>query len=438
MTEGFLDRREAGHVLAGHLTRYADRDDVAVLALPRGGVPVAFEVAQALHLPLDVLIVRKLGVPGHEELAMGAIASGGVRIVNEGVMRDMGISAPLLESVAVGEQNELARREKVYRGERQAVGVEGRTILLVDDGLATGSTMRAAVAALRQRNPERVVVAVPVAARSTCEELKEEVDEVVCAVTPAPFYGVGQWYENFSQTSDEEVKELLDRAFDAYHGARAPSAARKRTIAVDLSAATLVADLEVPIRAWGLVLFAHGSGSSRLSPRNQHVATLLREEGLATLLIDLLTIEEAVLDNRTMQFRFDVELLAQRLIGVTDWRTQDMEVAQLPLGYFGASPGSAAALIAAASRPSDVEAVVSRGGRPDLAASSLARVHAPTLLIVGGEDGAVIELNQSAFDRISVAKELSIVPGATHLFEEPGAMERVARLAVAWYRRHLT
>ena len=215
MTEGFLDRREAGHVLAGHLTQYADRDDVAVLALPRGGVPVAFEVAQALHLPLDVLIVRKLGVPGHEELAMGAIASGGVRIVNEGVMRDMGISAPLLESVAVGEQNELARREKVYRGERQAVDVEGRTILLVDDGLATGSTMRAAVAALRQRNPERVVVAVPVAARSTCEELKEEVDEVVCAVTPAPFYGVGQWYENFSQTSDEEVKELLDRAFDA-------------------------------------------------------------------------------------------------------------------------------------------------------------------------------------------------------------------------------
>ena len=139
-----------------------------------------------------------------------------------------------------------------------------------------------------------------------------------------------------------------------------------------------------------------------------------------------------------MQFRFDVELLAQRLIGVTDWRTQDMEVAQLPLGYFGASTGSAAALIAAASRPYDVEAVVSRGGRPDLAASSLARVHAPTLLIVGGEDGAVIELNQSAFDRISVAKELSIVPGATHLFEEPGAMERVARLAVAWYRRHLT
>ena len=438
MTQGFLDRREAGHVLAGHLTQYADRDDVAVLALPRGGVPVAFEVAQALHLPLDVLIVRKLGVPGHEELAMGAIASGGVRIVNEGVMRDMGISAPLLESVAVGEQNELARREKVYRGERQAVGVEGRTILLVDDGLATGSTMRAAVAALRQRNPERVVVAVPVAARSTCEELKEEVDEVVCAVTPAPFYGVGQWYENFSQTSDEEVKELLDRAFDAYHGARAPSAARKRTITVGLSAATLVADLEVPVRAWGLVLFAHGSGSSRLSSRNQHVATLLREEGLATLLIDLLTVEEAVLDNRTMQFRFDVELLAQRLIGVTDWRTQDMEVAQLPLGYFGASTGSAAALIAAASRPYDVEAVVSRGGRPDLAASSLARVHAPTLLIVGGEDGAVIELNQSAFDRISVAKELSIVPGATHLFEEPGAMERVARLAVAWYRRHLT
>jgi putative phosphoribosyl transferase len=437
MIEGFLDRREAGHVLAGHLSQYAERDDVAVLALPRGGVPVAFEVARALHLPLDVLIVRKLGVPGHEELAMGAIASGGIRIVNEDVMRDMGISAPLLESVAVGEQSELTRREKVYRGDRPAVTVEGRTVLLIDDGLATGSTMRAAVAALRQRHPERIVVAVPVAARSTCEELKEEVDDVVCAITPTPFYGVGQWYENFSQTSDEEVKELLDRAFDPSHESKASTAARKRTITIGLPDANLVADLMVPPRAWGFVLFAHGSGSSRLSPRNQHVAALLREEGLATLLIDLLTVEEAVLDTRTMQFRFDVELLAQRLIGVTDWRTQDMEVAQLPLGYFGASTGSAAALIAASARPYDVEAVVSRGGRPDLATSSLARVRAPTLLIVGGEDVPVIELNQTAFDRLSGAKELSIVPGATHLFEEPGAMERVARLTVAWYRRHL-
>jgi len=212
MDHVFRDRHEAGRLLAGRLAIYADRPDVVILALPRGGVPVAFEIATALHVPLDVMVVRKLGVPGYEELAMGAIASGGVQVVNEEVMRNLGLSSAVLKSVAAMEHQELARRERLYRGERGSANVEGTTVILVDDGLATGSTMRAAVSALRQRRPARIVIAVPTAAPETCEELKAEVDEMICATTPTPFYGVGQWYDDFSQTTDEEVRDLLQQA----------------------------------------------------------------------------------------------------------------------------------------------------------------------------------------------------------------------------------
>ena len=208
----FRDRHEAGRLLAERLAAYADRPDVSVLALPRGGVPVAFEIAVALHVPLDVMVVRKLGVPGHEELAMGAIASGGVQVVNEDVVRQLGLSSAVLETVAATEYDELTRRERAYRGGRELTSVEGRTVILVDDGLATGSTMRAAIAALRKSSPARMVVAVPTAAPETCEELKAEVEEIVCGMTPTPFYGVGQWYEDFSQTTDEEVRDLLRQA----------------------------------------------------------------------------------------------------------------------------------------------------------------------------------------------------------------------------------
>lgn len=208
----FENRREAGRALAAMLHEYANRRDVLVLALPRGGVPVAFELATALRAPLDVFVVRKLGVPGHEELAMGAIATGGVRVLNEDVVQSLGIPQAVIDAVAAAEQKELQRREQLYRGGRPAPEVRGRTIILVDDGLATGSTMRAAVAALRQQGPARIVVAVPVGAPSTCDEFRADVDQIVCGFTPEPFYGVGQWYEDFSQTSDEEVRELLDLA----------------------------------------------------------------------------------------------------------------------------------------------------------------------------------------------------------------------------------
>lgn len=208
----FRDRAEAGRVLAGKLTSYANRPEVLVLALPRGGVPVAYEVARALRAPLDVFLVRKLGLPGQEELAMGAIASGGTRVLNEEVVGTLNIPDEVIDAVAAEEQQELSRREQDYRDERPAPDVRGRTIILIDDGLATGTTMRAAVAALRQQGPARIVVAVPVGAPDTCAEFQKKADEAICARTPEPFHAVGIWYDDFAQTSDEEVRSLLARA----------------------------------------------------------------------------------------------------------------------------------------------------------------------------------------------------------------------------------
>jgi len=205
----FRDRVHAGQVLAEQLRRYANRPDVLVLALPRGGVPVAHEVAVALHVPIDVFLVRKLGVPGHEELAMGAVASGGLRVVNEDVVQSLGLSEAVIDRVAAKEMIELNRREREYRGDRPEPDPGGRIVILVDDGLATGSTMRAAAQALAVRQPAKIVVAVPLAAPETCQALAREVDEVICAVTPQPFYAVGLWYEDFDQTSDEAVRTLL-------------------------------------------------------------------------------------------------------------------------------------------------------------------------------------------------------------------------------------
>lgn len=212
MTVRFRDRLDAGRQLARNLGEYSDRTDVLVLGLPRGGVPVAFEVARALSAPLDVFVVRKLGLPHHEELAMGAIAMGGARVLDRGLIAQLGVSDAEIERVTGREEIELERRQKQYRGARPLPDIAGRTVILVDDGLATGSSMRVAVAALREEHPGKIVVAVPIAPEETCEMLRATADEVVCALTPEPFYAVGLWYHDFSQTSDEEVHDLLERA----------------------------------------------------------------------------------------------------------------------------------------------------------------------------------------------------------------------------------
>ena len=212
MPSRFPDRQAAGQYLAQELREYAGRPDTIVLALPRGGVPVGYEVARALRVPLDVFVVRKLGLPWHEELAMGAIASGGVRLMNDEVVAMSGVGREDIERVTAVERAELERRERRYRGDRPFPDLRGKTVILVDDGLATGSTMKAAVSALRQEEPAKIVVAVPVAAAETCEAFRNVADDIVCATTPEPFYAVGMWYDDFSQTSDDEVHELLDRA----------------------------------------------------------------------------------------------------------------------------------------------------------------------------------------------------------------------------------
>lgn len=212
IVEQFRDRTEAGQVLATKLAAYANRPDVVVLALPRGGVPVAFEIARALHAPLDVIIVRKLGVPGQKELALGAIASGGVRVLNDDVVQMLAISDKVINEIAVQEQHEVERRERLYRADRPAIDVHGRTVILVDDGIATGATMRAAVTAVRQFQPAHIIIAVPAAASSTCDEFAAEVDELVCVIRPEAFFAVGFWYKHFSQTTDEEVRDLLQQA----------------------------------------------------------------------------------------------------------------------------------------------------------------------------------------------------------------------------------
>jgi putative phosphoribosyl transferase len=254
------------------------------------------------------------------------------------------------------------------------------------------------------------------------------VDELVCLEAPPDLGAIGFWYRDFSQTSDEEVIELLEKARREHE---------ERPVKVPTAPVELEGNLGVPEGARGVVLFAHGSGSGRHSPRNRYVARVLREAGLGTLLIDLLTPDEEEVDLRTRHLRFDIGLLAQRLAGATDWLTENPDTRGLRIGYFGASTGAGAALVAAAERREAVGAVVSRGGRPDLAGDALPLVEAPTLLIVGGNDVPVIGMNEEALARLRAEKRLEILPGAGHLFEEPGALEEVARLAAEWFARHL-
>jgi putative phosphoribosyl transferase len=308
----------------------------------------------------------------------------------------------------------------------------------VDDGIATGATMIAAVRAVRQLGPARVIVAAPVIAASTKALLEAEADDVECVEAPEHFLAVGAWYQHFDQTSDAEVETLL-RQPTGLEKADAPVAKTvAQTLEIPAPGGVLTGDLTVPHGAVALVVFAHGSGSSRLSPRNRDVAAELQKRGFATLLFDLLTPEEESVDQYTAEFRFDLPRLARRLVAVTDWIAIQDKARGLPIGYFGASTGAAAALIAASARPNTVHAVVSRGGRPDLADAALEHVLAPTLLVVGGNDREVQTLNRNARHQMRNAHvELVIVPGASHLFEEPGTLGQVIRTAADWFETYL-
>ncbi|SFH15520.1 putative phosphoribosyl transferase [Actinopolymorpha cephalotaxi] len=448
----FRNRQEAGRRLAERLMPHKG-PDVVVLGLPRGGVPVAFEVARALDAPLDVLVVRKLGVPFQPELAMGAIGEGGVRFVDESLVRTAGVRPEEVEAVEKRERAELTRRARAFRGDRPPTPLAGRTVIVVDDGIATGSTAWVACQVARQHGAARTILAVPVASPRAVEHLAKVADEVICLDTPESFFAIGEFYADFRQTPDSEVIALLHEAQDASDAAHAAHAAKSgarsgaksgtrrdedppvvdEEVTIPAGTQRLAGHLTLPENATGLVVFAHGSGSSRHSPRNRYVASALNDAGLGTLLFDLLSSAEE--SDRVNVF--DIPLLATRLVEVTGWLREQPATRDLPIGYFGASTGAAAALSAAAEPETDIAAVVSRGGRPDLAASDLELVQAPTLLIVGGHDPIVVDLNLDAARWLRCEKSVHVVPGATHLFEEPGTLEAVAAEATRWFTSHL-
>ncbi|MBM3669548.1 MAG: phosphoribosyltransferase [Actinobacteria bacterium] len=400
----YQDRASAGRTLARSLT---DLYDAVVLGLARGGVPVAAEVAGGLHAPLDVLVVRKLGAPWNPEFGFGAVGENGIVAVDDVVRHRVGVDDDTLAQLITEGQTEIDRRVARYRPGRSLVDVAHRTVILVDDGLATGSTAIAAVQVLRALGARRIVVAVPVGSRDAVERLRTVADDVVCLETPAWSEAVGSHSVDFGQITDDEVVSLLHGSF------------------------ALPGDLTLPPGTPMVVAFAHGSGSSRFSPRNREVSGYLNARGLDTFLFDLLTEDEAA--DRTNVF--DIDLLATRVVSAIDWLQR--EHPHLAIGLFGASTGAAAALVAASRRPEEVVAVVSRGGRPDLAGDAPARVTAPTLLIVGGRDYDVIGLNSDAARQMLCEHRIEIVPGATHLFEEPGTLNQVSALAADWFRTHV-
>jgi putative phosphoribosyl transferase len=465
VTVVFADRDDAGRQLAGRLGHLRGQP-VVVLGLPRGGLPVAALVARALSAPLDVIIVRKLGVPYQPELAMGAVGEEGVLVTSPEVIRATGITPSDLAAVRARQEAEVADRAARYRAGRPRLDLTGKVAVVVDDGIATGATASAACEIARAHGAARVVLAAPVAPEGWEDRIGARADEYVCVATPPHFFAIGQFYADFTQTTDTEVTSLLHsaaarpasgQATPAVAGettppgsgeAGLPRQARGRDrsgpvpadfpgdgTAVEPIAGTarLAGYLAVPPGAQRIVIFAHGSGSGRQSPRNRRVARILTEAGLGTLLFDLLTPAEELRRANV----FDIALLAGRLGEVTGWLRGQPRAGHAAIGYFGASTGAAAALWAAAERGADIAAVVSRGGRPDLAGRRLAAVTAPTLLIVGGLDTAVLDLNRRAAADLTCDHDLAIVPGATHLFEEPGTLDAAAALARDWFVRHL-
>jgi putative phosphoribosyl transferase len=432
----FADRVDAGRRLARELEAVRGQD-VVVLGLPRGGVPVAFEVAAALGVPLDVIVVRKLGLPLRPELAMGAIGEGGARVLDPGVLAAARITAAELATVERRERAALETRVTRLRRGRPRVDLTGRVAVIVDDGIATGSTARVACQVARKLGAARVIMAAPVAPAETVQKLSEA-DAVVCVSIPDDFLAVGAHYRDFSPTSDEKVITLLDAAAQRVRqgsaGRGASDGGFDGDVTIPLGAtATLEGHLHLPDHVTGVVVFSHGSGSGRHSPRNRYVADVLGRAGLGTLLLDLLTTEEEH-DRANV---FDIGLLAARLTAATSWLRGRSDTRAARIGYFGASTGAGAALWAAAEPDSQVAAVVSRGGRPDLAGSHLSAVRAPTLLIVGGNDGAVLELNRRAQAELRCTSRLEVVPGASHLFEEPGTLAKAAILARDWFCGYL-
>lgn len=418
----FENRIDAGKRLAEKISEFK-KESPLVLAIPRGGVPVAKEVAARLKAPMELFLVKKIGAPDHEEFAVGAVSEDGEPWLNVNLIARLGLDIEEIKDAGQVKFLELSRQMSRLRGAGSHTPVAGRNIILVDDGVATGATVIAAIHLLRHRQAKTITVAVPLAPPSTLKLLNEIADEVICLQSPDPFQAVGHFYRDFGQVSDQEVLEMLAEKNQVSEG--------PNEIKFHDGSAILEADLNLADDMKGLVIFAHGSGSSRHSPRNVFVAKELNKLGFGTLLVDLLT-EDETKDRKNV---FDIELLTRRLLKASEAAIHKLADSKVPLAYFGASTGAAAAIGAAAKTHRTVFAVVSRGGRPDLAGAYLGKLKVPTLLIVGGADHHVLQLNQEAAKKMMNA-HVVVVPNASHLFEESGALAEVVEFASDWFLQH--
>ena len=420
------NRKQAGELLAAKLLKYKNKNTV-VLALPRGGVPIAVEIAKKLRAPVAVLIVRKIGAPFNSELAVGAVCENDEPTLNTITLAQIGLEPDDISKIITAEKKEVQRQIKLFRNGKALTDLTNKLVILADDGLATGATIKAAIKYLHNKGVEQIVVAVPVAPASSARIIRPKTKELVTLIELEDLYSVAQWYLDFKQVSDQEVMTLLKQTdFNI------------ESVEIKISDGFLNKKLKGELTVFpnmkAVIIFTHGSGSSRKSTRNLQVASVLNAAGFGTLLFDLLTEKEG----KERKNVFDIKLLSKRLIKVTKWLRELPTLENVTVGYFGASTGAAATLQAAAelSEAESIYSIVNRGGRPDLAAAALKLVQVPTLFLVGSEDHEIIELNRNAQKQL-VNSKLSIIPRATHLFEEPGTLDEVAKQATDWFDRCL-
>ncbi|MFC3997826.1 phosphoribosyltransferase family protein [Nocardiopsis sediminis] len=423
----FTDRNEAGRLLAERVRPLAVTDPIA-LALPRGGVPVAAELARHLHIPMDVLVVRKIGLPGHEELGVGAMGEDGQVSFDDDALARLNVPREALDDTVQAERVELGRRLEVYRGSRPAPRLAGRDVIVVDDGAATGGTARAALRTVARHRPARLTLAIPVGAGPAVEMLRSEADHTVVLTVPANFQAVGQWYRDFRQLTDDDVTTVLSDLRGPESAALAERAVRIRAEDVYLDG-----ELTVPEVSRGAAVFAFGR--ARADPRHRAIAASLRETGQATLLLDLLTAEEGERESEGGDSGVTAAALGQRLEAAVRWLRRSTDVAPRRVGLFGAGTAAPAALEAAARCPEDVAAVVTHGGRIDLADQSLRDVRSPVLVLVPGTDSFVRELAEWAVARLAGPHELRVVAGAENLLAGSEEWSRIGEAAADWFER---